>query len=69
MHGYTYHFKLDPKRNTIKLKPTAGTYLKAYIYALAPLAVITGFIAIATVAAERQMEKDTVIEAENFLKD
>ena len=47
MPGFNYHFTVNPVKQTIKLRPTMGTYAKAF----APTLVLAaGFAAMAVYA-------------------
>jgi hypothetical protein len=54
MFGYNYKFTVNETKNTIKLKPTAGTYVKAF----APTLVVYGGLVLLGSIARRQEKKN-----------
>lgn len=65
MHGYNYHFAVDPEKATIKLKPTNGTRLKAF---LPPLVVAGGFALMAWIGS-KLAEDDEMSELNHLLEE
>lgn len=60
MFGYNYKFEMNPAKQTIKLRPTLGTYAKAF----GPVVVIWAVLA-ALVAADKIVTNEKTDDSES----
>jgi hypothetical protein len=65
MFGYNYKYQLSPDKGIIKLKPTMGTYAKAY----APFMVFWGTLFLLSSLAEKHAAQKLVDETEEYLNE